>query len=548
MLMRKIIDPSFFKNKWVFRILFAFVAVLLFSLAISWRFIQDDAFISFCYSRNFAQGKGLVFYPGVVVEGYTNFLWTIIMSVPYLFQWNPETFAHTVCLGIFALTIWQVYRLSFFIMKNRYAALFVLCLCAINFSFISYVTGGLETQLQTFLDVFSLNYFLRMLQSIRRDPLTCGQTCIFSLIQALMLCNRLDAAVFTIVYTSVLLFSFYRYAKADFLKHLLCLSIPGGSLLLFWFIGRYSYYGYWLPNTFYVKMAGVSVWRMGMRYVFTFFTVYGMLPFCILGIFLWRKIIKSREMLIIISMTFLWVLYICKIGGDFMEFRQLVPIIPLINLLIVYTLFHYRIKFVPIVFLMITLFSSIYYWSAKKDKITQQCKTLSIYQLEYFYDLSVQVGQTMYTMFHGDPSVSIGVMPAGALPYYSKLRSYDMYGLNDVWTAHNGKTFRVFPGHMKFTHIEYLLENQVNLIFPDRVNQFSDFTDSISKGVLSEMIPGFDLEDFSKLPSDSYIALLPILPLVEEKQQCVAVLVLFPSPDIETVFKAYSVKKLSIAG
>lgn len=44
-------------------------------------FTQDDAFISFRYVSNFIQGNGLVFNAGERVEGYTNFLWIIILSI-----------------------------------------------------------------------------------------------------------------------------------------------------------------------------------------------------------------------------------------------------------------------------------------------------------------------------------------------------------------------------------------------------------------------------------------------------------------------------------
>ena len=41
----------------------------------------DDAGISFVYSRNLAQGHGLVSQPGMPpVEGYSNFLWVLLMA------------------------------------------------------------------------------------------------------------------------------------------------------------------------------------------------------------------------------------------------------------------------------------------------------------------------------------------------------------------------------------------------------------------------------------------------------------------------------------
>ena len=52
-------------------------------LAWRFRFVCDDAFISFRYARNLAAGEGLRYNPGVSppVEGYSNFLWVIICAV-----------------------------------------------------------------------------------------------------------------------------------------------------------------------------------------------------------------------------------------------------------------------------------------------------------------------------------------------------------------------------------------------------------------------------------------------------------------------------------
>src|SRR4051794_35154349 len=40
----------------------------------------DDAYISFRYARNLADGFGLVFNPGEQVEGFSNLLWTLLLT------------------------------------------------------------------------------------------------------------------------------------------------------------------------------------------------------------------------------------------------------------------------------------------------------------------------------------------------------------------------------------------------------------------------------------------------------------------------------------
>ena len=48
--------------------------------ALFFNFLNDDAFISFRYADNLVRNGELVFNPGERVEGYTNFLWTMMMA------------------------------------------------------------------------------------------------------------------------------------------------------------------------------------------------------------------------------------------------------------------------------------------------------------------------------------------------------------------------------------------------------------------------------------------------------------------------------------
>lgn len=71
----------------------------------------DDAYITYRYSRNFAHGLGLVYNPGEYVKGYSNTLYTLLMSVPELFGRDPNPFSKCVGFGAFAWIAWSVWRL-----------------------------------------------------------------------------------------------------------------------------------------------------------------------------------------------------------------------------------------------------------------------------------------------------------------------------------------------------------------------------------------------------------------------------------------------------
>ena len=85
------------------------LVVVALALSVGWawcnRFIQDDAYISFIYARNWVEGHGLVFNPGEHVEGYTNFLWTVLMAIPIRIGLDPVIFGYFVSMGCYAGTM-----------------------------------------------------------------------------------------------------------------------------------------------------------------------------------------------------------------------------------------------------------------------------------------------------------------------------------------------------------------------------------------------------------------------------------------------------------
>ena len=95
--------------------LLATLALLLAHAAVYW-FLTDDAFISFRYARNLRLGHGLVFNPGRDrVEGYTNFLWVLLLAGCDALGLPPESTASLLSLAatvaLWGLVVWFVLRL-----------------------------------------------------------------------------------------------------------------------------------------------------------------------------------------------------------------------------------------------------------------------------------------------------------------------------------------------------------------------------------------------------------------------------------------------------
>ncbi len=123
------------------------VSAMLLAWVVRWT--QDDAFISLRYARNLADGHGLVYNPGEHIEGYSNFLWTVLLSLPLRLGWDAIGVGHVVgvlCLGATVLLTVRAARTA--LGSHLLANAAVLALLA-TVTFVAYGTGGLETSLQT---------------------------------------------------------------------------------------------------------------------------------------------------------------------------------------------------------------------------------------------------------------------------------------------------------------------------------------------------------------------------------------------------------------
>jgi hypothetical protein len=306
------------------------VAILAF-FANSWllRFTQDDAYITFRYARNLNRGDGLVFNAGERVEGYTNFLWTLMAALTMRTGQNPALLASVLGVLFSAVVLWLMVAVGRAIEPSRPPLLLAVAplLLAANGSFAYWSTSGLETALFTLLITLGVWLHLRW-QGSGSSPL--GMAAAF----ALATMTRPEGGLFFGITW----------------LHGLCVgSLPrgkrfksyGGALLVFvalvlpQFIWRLAYYGYPLPNTFYAKTGfSVQYVQAGLAYLWLFLRHYclGGLVVVASGIALWR----FRRMAWVIYLLVLMAgygAYVVAIGGDVLKVhRFFVPILPVLYL------------------------------------------------------------------------------------------------------------------------------------------------------------------------------------------------------------------------
>src|SRR4029078_10291502 len=83
-------------------------AALLVPHALMFDFVTDDAYISFRYAKNLADHGQLVFNLGERVEGYTNFLWTVLLAAARKRGAAPDVAARALGIGFGVATLFVV--------------------------------------------------------------------------------------------------------------------------------------------------------------------------------------------------------------------------------------------------------------------------------------------------------------------------------------------------------------------------------------------------------------------------------------------------------
>lgn len=282
------------------------------ALAYYLRFVQDDAFITYRYVANFLAGDGLVYNIGERICGFTNFGWTIYLSLVGALGQDIITVSRLTGFLLGGGVIWIACLTSrkLFTETDLVNVAFVALTLGANLSLAYWSPAGLETAAFACAVALSLYWFL-----------TRSRLLAFGI--ALGVWLRPEGAVVAglfIVIETVICRALPRLATRSTVLAFV-LSLP---YVLF----MYFYYGSVLPNPFYAKTTfGLEQLRAGADYSWLFLRHYGYvgLPL-ILGLALWRRLTVIEKQLLMFVLGY--IAYIIVIGGDVLKVhRFFVPIL-----------------------------------------------------------------------------------------------------------------------------------------------------------------------------------------------------------------------------
>jgi arabinofuranosyltransferase len=283
----------------------------------------DDAMISMRYAWNFSHGSGLVWNPGEYVEGYTNLLMTLLMSLPTLVFDKVNAVLAIQILGIvfmlanaYLVMAIAEHLLTASGLEERYRSsrLFVILafVCALSYYPLVYWSLlGMETGLVAVL--LSLSVLCALKYAKEHRP---AQGMMVSISLGLAFLTRPDTLVLAVPIFAYALFTGRRSGSKPGLYFLVLMVGVYAGFVVGQELFRWGYYGEWLPNTYTLKVSEIALSsRIENGLIFV---SYFLKEVCVLLVLVLAGLVFSfhREKLLVVSIFVVLVCYQVWTGGD----------------------------------------------------------------------------------------------------------------------------------------------------------------------------------------------------------------------------------------
>jgi hypothetical protein len=390
--------------------------------------IDDDQMISMRYARNLAEGHGLVWNPGEYVEGYSNLLWVLLMAAVHALG-APDTQAALWVQGInFALHLGILYLslrlLRVFVPDARTSAVLLVAGLVFSMDITFWSVNGFETNL---LALLQLGFLVSLLSRGEGWPAWLALT--------LIPLVRSDGV--HVWAGDALLALALSKDRSRTLRYLALTLVP----LIAHFGWRRVYYGDWLPNTYYLKSVGLPDKTLtGLLYVGRFLLRYGVVLAIACGAA--AALVRSdRRAFSFFATVFITAAYSCVVGGDNFEqcrfFAHTLPVVWVFASLAGHLLIQHPLGRAGL-------------YVALAATLLPQRAPHAIHAPSANGDPHYQIVVGVMLREQALPDSTVAVIPAGFVPYFSRLRAHDMLGKTDAHIARLPYVPFGLPAHGKY--------------------------------------------------------------------------------------------------
>ncbi len=495
-------------------------------------FEVDDAFISYRYAWNLVHNNGLVYNPGTSVEGYTNFLWTVLMSGALQFEVEPTSLALALnialTIGITGLTYYLGTRLGIPEGRREIYALVVTILLVIDQSIVTYGLRGSGMESIFFAFLVLLAFALLWVDSTRNIWVAVlRRRALGGAVLALASLTRPEGLMVAVVLLLARAWQDRRAGKQQS-KGIALAVLSFAVIMVPYQVWRIGFYGYPLPNTFYAKTGTSSalIWR-GLDYAWDFagthwFLVILSVASVLLPVSALVKAVlrptkaadPSRSPLgdaissnptityrsedtqsrsawdlggsrALTWLVALYTAYIIIVGGDWLTAdRFFVPLVAPLALLALTACCRLdallRLNDIARRVASIVLAAMVLAYAFSSLLQLREGSRVTVRSLSDEVNTRWWAAAGFWLREHTPPDTLVAVQGAGAVAYYGQRPVLDMYGLNDLYIAHlkvdelgTGKA-----GHEK-KDPQYILNKRPDYILREWTAYFGDMMPTV---------------------------------------------------------------------
>jgi arabinofuranosyltransferase len=406
----------------------AMLLYLLHSLAYG-AFQVDDAYISFTYARNFAAGNGLTFN-GIVVEGYSNFSWTLLIAAAIRLGLAPLFAARILSVLSGLVIIFLTYRIALRLLPSSMAWVAPLppLMLSVLTPFAVWTMAGLETIWFTLLVTLAVHLSINPQTQDSKSSALVTLMCALTRPEGILVLGILAFHSYS---------THFNTSAQRRRRFIIWLAVV---LLLYavYICWRFSTYGYLLPNTAYLKLdTNWTILSLAIRWIADFFVLRPIFSLAILlgvSLLVTKRHQISPSWWLILGVIFGFVVFVLTAGRDWMpHHRFLVPILPVLAIVAVVPLateLRPTSAWARPVLLSLTLAASLIEVSFSHLHYSEPTQTLG-----QWTDHLIQTGYWINANTEEDEIIA--VVDAGAISYYGQRTTIDILGLNDVHIAHS---------------------------------------------------------------------------------------------------------------
>jgi arabinofuranosyltransferase len=431
----------------------------------------DDAYITLRYARNLAQHATPSFNLDDRVDGYASPAWMLLLSGLLRIGCDGETAMLAVSrwLGfasVLGAIVWARAIGATRVMSVAVAGLGVLG----TTGFVVWSAPGMEMPL---VSCAALGLLLVHTQPCRaRLGRYWGATSAAAAVLAGL--ARPETTVLAVAFLAADAVSLAR-KPASRLRSLLPTAAAAG-LLLAWFIGRWWYYGYPLPNVYYAKPATSQLLHRGLRNAWAFALGRGLGAAPVVALVLAARGRARLPLLAFVGWFAVTLAGYTRAGGDYMGFhRYYQPLVPASWAVLAAgasaladRLGRWRSLVDGIVGL--PLGALLLLSGVRPTRAALRDNVGAVLASTAYVSCWREVGLALRA--HYLPNTLIAVRATGIIPWVSEFPTIDTLALNNKVVAHSNFPIRALPGHqLEATRAQVLsFEPDVIVEHPDVVD------------------------------------------------------------------------------